>query len=196
MIRFFDVVISVFVLFITLPFLLMISFCIMLDKSGKVLFIQERVGKNGKIFKIFKFRTMIPDAQKSGFLTVGNKDKRITKIGSFLREYKIDELPQLLNVLKGDMSIVGPRPEVQKYTDLYTEFQKKILQVKPGITDYASIKYYNENQLLKESNNPEKTYIEEIMPKKILLNLSYSENPNVSDYFKVIFLTILKIINH
>lgn len=151
---------------------------------------QRRVGKNGKQFNLLKYRTMKKNSDKLGLLTVGDRDPRVTTLGRFLRKYKLDEMPQLFNVLKGDMSIVGPRPEVKKYVDLYTEEQRKVLQVRPGITDYASLSYIDENEILAASDNPEKTYIEEIMPAKIELNFKYIENRSLKEYFKLIFLTI------
>jgi len=134
---------------------------------------------------------MYTGADKKGLLTVGGKDNRITKVGFYLRKYKLDELPQLLNVLKGDMSIVGPRPEVRKYVDLYSAEQLRVLSVRPGITDYASIEYRNENDLLAEAESPEKMYIQEIMPKKIELNFKYINNRSIGSYFKIIFQTII-----
>lgn len=151
---------------------------------------QRRVGKNGKQFNLLKYRTMRKNSDKLGLLTVGDRDPRVTPIGRFLRKYKLDEIPQLFNVLKGDMSIVGPRPEVKKYVDLYTEEQRKVLQVRPGITDYASLSYIDENEILADSDDPEKTYIEEVMPAKIELNFKYIENRSLKEYFKLIFLTI------
>ena len=132
-------------------------------------------------------------ADKKGLITVGGRDPRITYSGYFIRKYKIDELPQLLNVLKGDMSIVGPRPEVRKYVDLYTDEQRLVLSIKPGITDYASIEYIDENEILGKSSDPEKTYIEDIMPEKIKYNMKYINNKTLFEYFKIIFLTGLKI---
>ena len=134
-------------------------------------------------------------ADNEGLLTVGEHDQRITRIGHFLRKTKMDELPQLLNVLKGEMSLVGPRPEVRKYVELYTEAQRKVLSVRPGITDYASIEYVNENELLSQADDPERTYIEKVMPDKIKLNMRYLEHYTVSEYFKIIFLTLIKILS-
>lgn len=136
---------------------------------------------------------MRSDADKHGKLTVGMRDARITKIGYFIRKYKLDEFPQFLNVLKGEMSIVGPRPEVPEYVELYNAHQRKILNVKPGITDYASLEYFKENELLAKSNDPQKTYIEEIMPDKILMNEKYLANPVLTQDLKIIWLTIKKI---
>lgn len=157
-------------------------------------YLQTRVGKKGKDFKLFKFRTMHLDADKKGLLTVGGRDPRVTSIGYYLRKYKLDELPQLFNVLFGTMSLVGPRPEVRKYVDLYTKEQQQVLSVKPGITDFASLEYINENDLLAKSNNPEKTYIEEIMPAKLALNMKYIQQQSILVDFKIILNTIFKII--
>jgi lipopolysaccharide/colanic/teichoic acid biosynthesis glycosyltransferase len=157
---------------------------------------QTRVGLNSSDFKIFKFRTMHVNADKAGLLTVGGRDPRVTPIGFFLRKYKLDELPQLLNVLFGSMSLVGPRPEVRKYVDLYNAEQQKVLSVKPGITDYASIEYSKENELLAKSNDPERTYIDEIMPAKLLLNQKYIAEKSLTTDMKIIWLTFKKIISH
>jgi lipopolysaccharide/colanic/teichoic acid biosynthesis glycosyltransferase len=152
------------------------------------------VGKNGKDFYLFKFRSMRTDADKKGLLTVGGRDPRITRMGYYLRKYKLDELPQLLNVLIGDMSLVGPRPEVRKYVNLYTTEQQQVLQVQPGITDYASIEYSNENELLGKAADPEKVYIEEIMPAKLKLNLKYIAEKGLITDLKIIFRTFAKIL--
>ena len=157
---------------------------------------QERIGKDGIPFYVLKFRTMVPDAFSKGALTVGSRDPRVTGVGFYLRKYKLDELPQLFNVLFGEMSFVGPRPEVKKYTDLYNENQRVVLSAKPGITDYASIKYRNENDLLAQSSDPEKLYIEEIMPEKLNLNLKYINDNNVFKDIEIIFLTFYTIIKH
>lgn len=190
MIRFFDILLSFTGLVILSPFLLLISIWIKIDSAGPVLYKQRRVGLHGKDFILFKFRSMRINADKLGLLTVGGRDKRITNAGYWLRKYKLDELPQLMNVLNGTMSLVGPRPEVRKYVELYTEVQKRVLMVKPGITDMASISYRNENQMLAASADPEKTYIEEIMPEKLKLNQLYIENMSISNYFKIIFKTV------
>ena len=195
MIRLFDILFSLIGIILLSPLLLIIAIFIRVDSPGEIIFRQKRVGKNGKIFRLYKFRTMVKDAERKGLqLTVGQSDNRITKIGFFLRKYKLDELPQLFNVLKGDMSLVGPRPEVEKYVNLYTEEQRKILKVKPGITDYASIEFIQENELLAQAQDPEKMYIEQIMPQKINLNLRYIENYSVKEYLKVVLLTIKHII--
>ena len=194
MIRFFDFILSLVGLVVLAPIFIVLAIWIKIDSKGPVFYKQVRVGQNGIDFGLFKFRSMVVDADKKGLITVGGRDPRITRSGYFIRKYKLDELPQLINVLVGDMSLVGPRPEVRKYVDLYTDEQQKVLSVKPGITDYASIEYMDENEVLGKSSDPEKTYIEEIMPEKIKYNMKYIQNKNVSEYFKIIFLTLLKIV--
>ena len=193
-IRFFDFVLSLVGLVILAPIFIVLAVWIKIDSVGPVFYKQIRVGQNGKDFGLFKFRSMVVDADKKGLITVGGKDPRITRSGYFIRKYKLDELPQLINVLVGDMSLVGPRPEVRKYVELYDDEQNKVLSVKPGITDYASIEYMDENEILGKSMDPEKTYIEEIMPEKIKYNMKYIKNRSLIEYFKIIFLTVLKII--
>lgn len=178
-----------------MPFFILVSILIKLNSKGSLIYKQSRVGLNNADFFVFKFRTMKMNSDKSGLLTVGGRDPRITSIGFYLRKYKLDELPQLFNVLIGDMSLVGPRPEVRKYVDLYTKEQIRILDVRPGITDWASIIYRNENDILEKSLNPEQTYIEEIMPDKIGYNLIYINRYDVFQYFKIIIFTMLKILN-
>lgn len=191
--RLFDIVFAFVGLLILLPFLVLLSLAIVTDSRGGVFYLQRRVGKNNIDFNLFKFRTMYPESDKKGLLTVGMNDKRITRVGSFLRRYKLDELPQLLNVLNGTMSFVGPRPEVRKYVSLYTKEQMKVLSVKPGITDLASIAFADENSLLGTSNNPEELYINEIMPQKIQLNLEYIKKSSLLFDIALIFRTIFKI---
>ncbi|MFA1755303.1 sugar transferase [Fusobacterium animalis] len=191
--RIFDITLSLFGLIILLPFMLIIAILIKIDSKGPVFFKQIRVTKNGKEFKIFKYRTMRVGSDKYSQITVG-KDGRITKLGSFLRKYKLDEIPQLINVLIGDMSLVGPRPEVPKYVALYTDEQKEILKVRAGITDYASIEFSDENDLLASEEDPEKAYIEKIMPKKIELNKKYLSEISILTDIKIILLTIKKIL--
>ena len=191
--RIFDITLSLFGLIILLPFMLITALLIKIDSKGPVFFKQIRVTKNGKEFKIFKYRTMRVGSDKYSQITVG-KDGRITKLGSFLRKYKLDEIPQLINVLIGDMSLVGPRPEVPKYVALYTEEQEEILKVRAGITDYASIEFSNENDLLASEEDPEKAYIEKVMPKKIELNKKYLSEISVLTDIKIILLTIKKIL--
>lgn len=193
--RIFDIYASFFGLVLLFPFLLIIAILIVVDSKGGVFYRQIRVGKGNKDFRIYKFRTMRPNSDKSGLLTVGAHDNRITQIGSFLRKYKIDEFPQLLNVLIGDMSIVGPRPEVRKYVDMYSVEQLGVLTVRPGITDNASIEYSNENELLAKSDNPEMTYIENVMPAKLRLNLKYINEANFTTDLKIIFRTFVKIVS-
>ena len=194
MIRFFDFILSLVGLVVLAPIFIVLAIWIKIDSKGPVFYKQVRVGKNSIDFELFKFRSMVVGADKKGLITVGGRDPRITRSGYFIRKYKLDELPQLINVLVGDMSLVGPRPEVRKYVDLYTDEQQKVLSVKPGITDYASIEYMDENEILGKSSDPEKTYIEEIMPEKIKYNMKYILNKNISEYFKIIFLTLLKIV--
>jgi len=191
--RLFDIIFSMIILLLFLPFGLIISLLILLSGKGGIFYIQERVGKNGRPFGLLKFRTMRKDADKLGKLTVGMRDPRITKIGYYLRKSKLDEFPQFINVLKGEMSVVGPRPEVKEYTDLYTDEQRKVLAVKPGITDFASLEYYRENELLGNSDDPRQTYIEEIMPEKIKLNLKYIESQGLGTDLRIIGRTFLKM---
>lgn len=190
MTRLLDILIAIISLIIFAPVFLLIAIWIKLDSTGTVFYKQKRVGRFGKEFYLYKFRSMCLDADKAGLLTYGATDNRITHSGAFIRKYKLDELPQLINVLAGQMSMVGPRPEVKKYTDLYTEEQRTVLSVRPGITDIASITYYNENSLLEQQTDPEAYYINVIMPDKIRLNQQYISNQSVSNYFRIIFLTI------
>lgn len=192
--RVFDFIVSLLILAVFFPFGLILASAIVLESRGGVFYRQERIGRYGKPFRLWKFRTMRPDADKLGKLTVGMRDPRITRVGYFIRKSKLDEFPQFINVLIGEMSIVGPRPEVKEYVDLYTEEQREILKVKPGITDYASLEYFRENELLGKSENPKKTYIEEIMPAKLALNKKYLENPTIGRDIKIMWLTFLKII--
>ncbi len=189
MTRIADILFSLIGLILLFPIFLVLSIAIVLESRGGVFYRQLRVGKGNIDFNIYKFRSMQENSDRKGLLTVG-KDSRITKVGRLIRKYKLDELAQLINVLKGDMSMVGPRPEVRKYVDLYSEEQRKVLTVKPGITDYASLEYKDENELLAKSKDPEKTYIEEIMPHKLRLNMKFIENPNLFQYVKIILLTI------
>ena len=191
--RIFDITSSLFGLILLSPFMIIIAILIKLDSKGPIFFKQVRVTKNGREFKIFKYRTMRVGSDKYSQITVG-KDSRITKVGDFLRKYKLDEIPQLINVLIGDMSLVGPRPEVPKYVALYTEEQREILKVRAGITDYASIEFSNENDILANETDPEKAYIEKIMPRKIELNKKYLSEISVMTDIKIILLTIKKIL--
>ena len=162
MTRSLDILISFFGLVVLSPVLIIVALIIVIDDPGPVFYRQPRVGRYGRDFRIFKFRSMRVNADKAGLITVGDRDPRVTRAGYYIRKYKIDELPQLLNVLIGDMSLVGPRPEVRRYVDLYTDEQRRVLSVRPGITDYASIEYVDENRLLAASNDPDSTYIDEI----------------------------------
>ncbi len=191
--KIFDFVFSIAGLVILSPLFLVISVWIKLDSKGSVFYKQIRVGKNNSDFKLYKFRTMRTDSDKNGLLTVGGRDPRITGSGYFLRKFKLDELPQLFNIAAGEMSFVGPRPEVRKYVDLYNDEQRKVLSVLPGITDVASIKYRNENELLEKVENPETYYIESIMPDKLKLNLDYIEQRSFTNDIKVIFKTLTAI---
>lgn len=188
--RLFDITASFFGILILSPLFIFISLWVGLSSKGGVFYKQIRVGKNNKDFKLYKFRSMRVNSDKQGLLTVGSKDSRITKAGYFIRKYKIDELPQLFNVLKGDMSFVGPRPEVRRYVDLYSEEQMKVLSVRPGITDPASIKYRNENDILSSESNPEQYYIQHIMPDKLKINIDYINNRTFVKDIKIIFQTI------
>lgn len=191
--RIIDIFASAFMLILLFPFGLVIALLIACDSRGGVFYRQSRVGRYNRDFTLYKFRTMRTDADRLGLLTVGARDPRVTRVGYYLRKYKIDELPQLLNILSGDMSFVGPRPEVRKYVNLYNNEQKKVLSVRPGLTDYASIAYINENEILEKANDKEQTYINEIMPEKIKLNMKFIQDPSLYQYFKIIFLTIKSI---
>ena len=193
--RIFDIFISLFALIILFPVFILLSVAIVIESKGGVFYRQIRIGKNGREFQLIKFRSMFIDADKKGLLTVGGRDNRITKVGYFIRKYKLDELPQLLNVLRGDMSLVGPRPEVKKYVDLYTPSQRKVLSVRPGITDPASLKFRNENDLLAKADNPEEFYIKKIMPEKLNISIDYIQKQNFFSDLKVIFNTFFKILH-
>lgn len=195
MIRILDIILSLFGLVILSPVLIVIACLIKLDSKGPVFFMQQRVGRWSKDFYLYKFRTMKPDSEKLGQLTVGGKDPRITGVGYVLRKYKLDELPQLINVFNGQMSLVGPRPEVRKYVSLYNKEQRQVLTVKPGVTDFASIEYADENEILGKADDPEKVYIEQIMVDKLKFNQKFIEDPGIVNYFTVILNTLLKIID-
>ncbi len=192
--RLFDIIVSILILVLFLPIGLIISAWILIESRGGVFYRQQRIGKHGAPFNMLKFRSMRPDADKSGKLTVGMRDPRITRSGYFIRKYKLDEFPQFINVLKGEMSVVGPRPEVKEFVDLYTPEQQKILSVKPGITDYASLEYFKENELLGRAEDPRKTYIEEIMPAKIELNRKYLKNPGIAQDLLIMWRTFIRMV--
>ena len=191
--RLFDILCALFGIVVLLPFFLFLSSWILIEDGAPVLFFQKRVGKNGKDFWLYKFRTMRKNAEKMGQLTIGDRDPRVTNSGYYLRKYKLDELPQLFNVLFGTMSLVGPRPEVKKYVLLYTEEQRKVLQVKPGITDLASLEYFKESELLAASSDPETTYIKEIMPEKLKLNLEYLHRASIITDLGIVLKTVIRI---
>ena len=192
--RLMDIAVSGCALAVLWPVLLLIALAIKIDDPGPVFYRQVRVGRYGKTFRIFKFRTMVVDADKKGLSITVGRDSRITRIGAFLRKTKLDELAQLINVFVGEMSFVGPRPEVPRYVDLYTPYQRQVLLVRPGITDYASIAYRNENDLLAGCDDPEKMYIEKIMPDKIELNMKYLREISPIADIRLILSTIIAVI--
>ena len=192
--RLMDIVVSAGALLVIWPVLLLIAVAIKIDDPGPVFYRQVRVGRNGKEFRIYKFRTMVVDADKKGLAITVGRDNRITRMGAILRKTKLDELAQLINVFTGDMSFVGPRPEVPKYVNMYTPYQRQVLLVRPGITDYASIAYRNENDLLEGAEDPEKMYIETIMPDKIELNMKYLREISPIADIRLILSTIVAVI--
>ena len=192
--RVMDIVISGGALLVIWPVLLLIALAIKIDDPGPVFYRQVRVGKDGKEFRIYKFRTMVVDADKKGLAITVGRDNRITRMGALLRKTKLDELAQLINVFTGEMSFVGPRPEVPKYVNLYTPYQRQVLLVRPGITDYASIAYRNENDLLEGAEDPERMYIEKIMPDKIELNMKYLREISPIADIRLILSTIVAVI--
>lgn len=192
--RIFDIIFSLIILLFFLPIGIILSLIIATTSRGGVFYKQERIGRYGVPFKLFKFRSMSIGSDKKGTLTVGMRDSRITPIGVFIRKYKLDEFPQFINVLRGEMSIVGPRPEVSEFVELYTEEQRKILNVKPGVTDLASLEYFEENALLAKSDNPRQTYIDEIMPAKIELNKTYLQNPTLLNDLTIMWKTFKRIV--
>lgn len=192
--RLFDIVVSSAGLLLLAPFLLVISFLIKIEDGGSVFYRGTRVGRFSRPFKIFKFRTMVANAEQIGGTSTPEDDPRITRIGRFLRRYKLDEMPQLINVLIGDMSIVGPRPQVPWATELYKGEEKLLLSVRPGITDYASIKFKNEAEILKGSGNPDRTYLEKIAPEKIRLGIEYVKNHSLCVDLKIIWMTLIAIL--
>ena len=193
MIRFCDIVLSCLGLLLLSPLFVVVAVWIVIDNPGPIFYRQMRVGKDGKDFGLLKFRSMRIGADKESLITIGEHDSRITRAGYYIRKYKLDELPQLWNVLTGDMSLVGPRPEVRRYVDMYTDEQRQVLTVRPGITDYASIEYIDENRILAQAEDPDRTYIEEILPAKIALNMRYIKHQTLGEYMKIIFLVLLLI---
>lgn len=192
--RLFDFLASFFGIIVLLPLFVFIAALIKIDSKGTIFYLQSRVGKFNNNFKLIKFRTMVPHADKGSLITLSSRDGRITKIGYHLRKYKIDELPQLFNVLKGEMSLVGPRPEVRKYVEKYNQEQLKVLNYRPGLTDISSIVYSNENEILEKEDNPEKYYTDVIMPEKLYRNLKYLKERSFFSDLKIIFLTFKKIL--
>lgn len=192
--RVMDIAISAAALCVLWPVFLLIALAIVIDDPGPVFYRQVRVGRGGRPFRIFKFRTMVVDADEKGLSITVGRDSRITRVGAFLRKTKLDELAQLLNVLCGQMSFVGPRPEVPRYVELYTPYQRQVLLVRPGITDYASIAYRNENDLLAGADDPEKMYIETIMPDKIELNMKYLREISPLADLRLILKTVIAVI--
>ena len=189
-----DIAISAAALCVFWPVFLLIALAIVIDDPGPVFYRHVRVGRGGRPFRIFKFRTMVVDADKKGLSITVGRDSRITRVGAFLRKTKLDELAQLLNVLCGQMSFVGPRPEVPRYVELYTPYQRQVLLVRPGITDYASIAYRNENDLLAGADDPERMYIETIMPDKIELNMKYLREISPLADLRLILKTVIAVI--
>ena len=197
LIRLFDLMFSFFGLILLLPLFFIISLIIYIDSPGKIIYTQWRVGKNNSDFKLFKFRTMKINSDSHRLITIGLKDPRVTRAGIFIRKYKLDELPQLVNVFNGQMSLVGPRPEVRHFTEQYTlANQMIVLSVKPGITDLASIEYSKENELLSSVTDPDNYYVNVVMPAKIRLNLNFIENPTLNNYLRIILRTIGKLISY
>jgi len=194
--RLFDIVFSLFGLISLTPFFLAITIFIKKEDGGSAFYRGERIGWYGNAFKIFKFRTMVDGAEKHGASSTADDDPRITKVGKFLRRYKIDELPQLINVLKGEMSFVGPRPQVQWAVDLYTSEERQILTVRPGITDYASLRFRNEGEILRGSLDPDKDYMERLHPEKMRLSLEYVKTRSFWIDIKIILQTIVTIFKH
>ncbi len=192
--RLFDIIFSFFGIIITLPIWIVVAFLIKKNSKGKVFYKARRVGKNGKLFKMYKFRTMVEGADKLGGPSTAGDDNRLTKVGKFLKKFQLDELPQLINVLKGEMSFVGPRPEVKIYVDMMTEEEKNvILSVTPGMTDYASLWNFSEWEILRGSLDPEKDYLEKIRPEKLKLQMKYVRERSFFIDLKIIFKTIIKV---
>lgn len=194
--RLFDFIVSFIGLIVVSPVMLLLAFLIVVDSPGGVFFRGERVGINGKSFRIFKFRSMIPDCEGKGKWNVGDKDDRITKMGHFLRKSKLDELPQLINVLIGDMSLVGPRPELRYYIDMYTEKEMPILDLKPGITDWASMTNFEQFKGFTSAEDPDSFYLDQVRPLKLKLQLYYRYNHSFFGDIKCLFWTVYKVVTH
>lgn len=188
--RIFDLICSALGIVVLSPIFIIVFLLIKIESPGPGFYTQQRVGRNGRMFNLFKFRTMHLNADKLTAITVGARDPRITRTGYYLRKYKIDELPQLINVVRGDMSLVGPRPELKKFVDLYTPEQREVLTVRPGITDFASLEFRNENELLEGKEDPIKYYVDEILPAKLALSLRYVRTRSFLLDIKIILRTI------
>ncbi len=191
--RLFDIAASLLALGLLSPLLLVLAVAVSTTSPGGAFFRQVRVGRHGRPFELLKFRSMRPGSEARGQITVGERDPRITGVGHFLRRTKMDELPQLINILKGDMSVVGPRPEVPKYVALYTPEQRAVLSVRPGLSSLASIAYINENEVLGRSADPERTYVEEVMPAKLALDLKYVREQSLWLDLSIIVRTALRL---
>lgn len=194
--RLFDIIASGLGLLILSPLFLVVAVWVKLDSPGPVFYKQIRVGRNNKDFFLYKFRSMRAGSDKKGLITVGGHDPRVTRSGYYIRKYKLDEFPQLINVFKGEMSLVGPRPEVRKYVDLYTPEQMHVLDVRPGITDLASIRYRNENELLEQASDPEQYYRDVVMQDKLRINLEYVRNHSFLGDIRLIFNTFIAIVKN
>lgn len=192
--RLFDIIASGLGLIVLSPLFAVLAVWIKCDSKGPVFYRQVRVGRNNRDFRIYKFRSMRPDSDKLGLITVGGRDPRVTRSGYYIRKYKLDEFPQLINVFIGDMSLVGPRPEVRKYVDMYTPEQMRVLSVRPGITSLASLRYRNENELLAQAEDPDRCYVEKVMPDKLAIDLEYVPKANLLTDIRLIFATIASII--
>lgn len=192
--RFFDIISSGLGLIVLSPLFAVLAVWIKADSKGPVFYRQTRVGRNNRDFRLYKFRSMQPDSDKLGLITVGGHDPRVTRSGYYIRKYKLDEFPQLINVFIGDMSLVGPRPEVRKYVDMYTPEQMHVLDVRPGITSLASIRYRNENEILAAADDPDKAYIEKVMPDKLAIDLEYVSKANLLTDISLIFTTFKAIL--
>lgn len=192
--RLFDIIASGLGLIVLSPLFVILAIWIKTDSKGPVFYRQTRVGRGNKDFQLYKFRSMRPDSDKLGLITVGGRDPRVTRSGYYIRKYKLDEFPQLINVFIGDMSLVGPRPEVRKYVDMYTPEQMRVLSVRPGITSLASIRYRNENDILAAADDPDRCYIEQVMPDKLAIDLEYVDRATLWNDIKLIFSTFREII--
>lgn len=192
--RTFDVLASGLGLIVLSPLFVVLAIWIKADSKGPVFYRQVRVGRHNRDFRLYKFRSMRPDSDKKGLITVGGHDPRVTRSGYYIRKYKLDELPQLINVFLGDMSLVGPRPEVRKYVDMYTPEQMRVLDVRPGITSLASIRYRNENDILAKASDPDRAYVTQVMPDKIAIDLEYVPKASLLTDIRLIFMTFKEII--